>query len=79
MSISAISKTPSFKGKYTVKINDNKHLKLLTNHLCDLVKKEHLTATFSRDFIEINTLTVQQDKNVQNTLKELLVKYLLKK
>ena len=79
MSIPAILKTPSFKGKYIVKMNDNKHVKFLTNHLCDLVKKEHLTATFSRDFVEMNTVTAQQDKNIQNSLKELLVKYLLKK
>ena len=75
----SISSHPTFKGKYLVNVNDNKHVKLLTNHLCDLVKKEHLTATFSRDILELNTLTKQQDKTVQGTLENLFVKYVLKK
>lgn len=75
----SISNSPSFQGKYTVGVKENKHVKYLTNYLCDLVKKEHLTATFSRDTIELNTITTQQDKSVQELFKNLLIKYVLKK
>jgi len=71
----AVSNSPSFNGKYTVNYKDNKHIKLLSNYLCDLSKKEHLTAKFATDYVELNTVTAQQDNNVLTLLKKIFANY----
>lgn len=75
MKSSVVSYRPSFQGKYVINMNENKHVKYLSNYLLDIVREEHLPGQFARDFVELNTSTIVQDKNLQKKLKDLCVKF----
>jgi len=76
MKLQQLNNSPSFKGHFLINTKNNKHIEYLPNYLWDLVKKEKLSAKFTRDFFELNTATKQQEANVQKKLNEICANFI---